>query len=65
MFKCQKCGANSAPKEKATKQVVQYREVRYASRQNANPRMSGESAKDPGGKGYEIVKEITIGPCCV
>lgn len=56
MFKCEKCGSQSASKEKATKQVIEYREKRYAARPEAN---------DPGGKGYEIVKEITIGPCCV
>jgi hypothetical protein len=48
MFKCGKCGRTTVPNEKATRETVETREVKY----------------ECGSKGTEIVKEIVTCQQC-
>jgi hypothetical protein len=52
MFKCGKCGVLTKPGEGATTLVVERRDREY-------PQPDGEITR-----GWEIVKEILVGPCC-
>ena len=78
MFICGLCFIYTRPGEKATRVVVETREVEYPFRKDANSfikceRILGtnkfypgkpEKSDDPGGKGTEIVKEVLACKVC-
>lgn len=53
MFKCQSCGTNSQPKDKQIKIVIETRHKQYYNENGLHTH------------GLEIVKEISVGPCCL
>ena len=55
MYICQNCGEQSAPRQAAHRVVVETREKIYPYR----------SESDPGGKGFETVKELLVCANCV
>ncbi len=67
MFQCHFCGETVPPGTKSRNVVVGKREKIYPSRNNVN-RVPGRRRKnsrdDPGGKGFEIVKEVQACPSC-
>lgn len=56
MFRCQACSKGSKYYERPVMFTVETREKEYPER----PNLYGEDKGDPGGFGYEIVKEIRI-----
>lgn len=54
MFKCQKCGKLSKQHESPVRVVVEKREATYPAR---TYKVNDISIQDPGGVGYEIVRE--------
>lgn len=56
MFTCQACNQNTKPGEKATKIILEMRNRSYF-----NP--YSETRKNS--VGTEIVKEVSVGPCCI
>lgn len=67
MFPCQSCNKTTNPGEKATKVVVETRSVTYPFVPDAI-RFRKEGKKvikhDMGGRGIEIVQELTVCPNC-
>lgn len=64
MFRCQLCGKNSKPYEKAQMFVTETREKEYAQRDGVYSK-EGEKFPDPGGIGREIVSEVKIHLNCL
>ena len=67
MFLCELCGEVVPPKTKAERVIVEKRSRSYPSRKNANKMKRGRKtvfATDPGGMGFEIVKEVLACPNC-
>lgn len=67
MFPCGICLRTTEPGEKATRLVVKTRTVIYPKIFDAHQfRMEGkkEIRDDPGGRGIEIVQEVTACPAC-
>lgn len=80
MYRCEICQRIVPPRTPATRVVLQTRLVQYPARHNANrlpsrklsaararsiPRASHHDPRDdPGGHGYEIVKEARACPDC-
>lgn len=60
MFNCGSCGETTEAKAKSHLVTVETRKKTYPRRQKANKNRSD----DPGGEGYEIAREIRVGPCC-
>ncbi len=58
MFKCEKCGLDSAPGETQTKVVIATRKKEYLAFQRAN------GTHDRGGLGREIVQEVAVHEHC-
>lgn len=59
MFRCHFCGGVSAPSASAHRVVVEQRPRVYAPRYKANYlRGLDEHRDDPGGEGWEIVREV-------
>lgn len=63
MFWCPWCNLNSLPGVKPVKVLLQDRGKEYPVREGANKRY-GVVADDPGGYGWEIVKETFYCPSC-
>ncbi|MEM7135134.1 MAG: hypothetical protein AAF500_01075 [Myxococcota bacterium] len=60
MFRCELCNRVSQPGERQIKVVVERRPAEYPSRskaQRSNASGRGKFRDDPGGAGYEIVRE--------
>jgi hypothetical protein len=53
MFRCDNCGGQQPKSTKSFKAVVERRDVEY---KDANGKVLG--------KGWEIVRELTLGGCC-
>ena len=69
MFRCQICGQVAAPGTRATKVVVVSREKVYEPRGGGEQRGRGRfrgprKPIDQGGKGHEIVRELTACVAC-
>jgi hypothetical protein len=67
MYKCDICKRIMPPKTKAHRIPVEHRSVRYQARKEVNQRHIEHKVKwtdDPGGTGFEIVREITACPEC-
>lgn len=66
MFRCGNCQQVSKLGEAATPVVVESRGKTYPARGRANPPRSPnwDWTDDPGGNGYETVKEIRVCPRC-
>ncbi len=76
MFICGLCFIYTAPREKATRVVTETREKIYPFRKDANVFMKSEfedgrrvkgkeeKSNDPGGTGFEIVKEVLACQTC-
>ena len=68
MYNCEKCNKTSKAGEPAFKLVTETREVNYPFREEANRRDSSVympyGTDDPGGKGVETVKELTVCENC-
>ncbi len=71
MFKCQVCGTTVAAKTPAIRITLELREKIYPSRKHIHPNTSQDSQRstlkarkewrdDPGGWGYEIVREALV-----
>lgn len=54
MFNCQRCGQTSAPGEPEQRVVAQTRAVDYP------PRYDGNKLIDKGGRGLQIVREMSL-----
>ena len=68
MYTCEKCSRVVGPSQPAKKMVVQRREKHYPFRAEAMPHIDRETHRpkhDPGGVGWEIVREATVCPDCV
>lgn len=63
MFKCAKCGL-SVSGMKPVLMTVQTREMTYAPRGTAYQNPDGTYRSDPGGVGYEIVKQVQVHDQC-
>ena len=63
MFKCAKCG-RSIPGMKPVMATVQTRERTYQTRSAAFRNSDGSYRQDPGGVGYEIVKQVQVHAEC-
>jgi len=71
MFRCQHCGAVTPPRVSAETIVVKIRPRVYPFRENVaeiiclrHHRPKLETRDDPGGTGWEIVREIRVCPSC-
>lgn len=67
MFTCGICGKPSEPREKATTVVTESRERVYPYRKDAHSFIAEgkqEIRDDPGGKGWEISREILAHSSC-
>jgi hypothetical protein len=67
MFICEMCKSIVPPSTPATRLVVETRNVTYPFRKDAHIfRRNGRLVKqdDPGGRGLEIVKEVSVCPEC-
>jgi hypothetical protein len=70
MYRCGICGCGSIPGQRAERVVTEIREKVYPKREGVNRTayVNGveqtRSADDPGGKGWEIVKEVLAHPAC-
>jgi hypothetical protein len=76
MFICERCGSTAPAGASCHKVVAVKREVHYPARKGCNrgvPEWNPKknkmeirpgSADDPGGVGWEIVKEIDVCPTC-
>ena len=68
VYKCKKCGAQSAPRVKAQRLPLESRAVSYPFRSRVNYvpwRPPAERwVDDPGGRGRELVKEIVVCEKC-
>jgi hypothetical protein len=72
MYVCQICQKTVLPRTPANRIITETRARHYPRRSNANPvsrkRKSGRTndprKDDPGGVGYEIVREIIVCPVC-
>ena len=68
MFQCELCNRVSQPGERQIKVVVERRPTEYPSRSKAHRSSGGRRSKfpdDPGGAGYEIVKEKIGCAACI
>lgn len=64
MFKCGKCGKGSVHGEKPTKVVTETRERVYPEQGYWDPLFGRDVVTDPGGEGWEIVKEVDMHAAC-
>ena len=67
MYKCEKCQNVVPAKTKAHRVVIETRKKRYPKRERANKIKEDGKVKhidDPGGMGYETVREIIVCPDC-
>jgi len=67
MFKCEKCGRQTRPLEKAHFVTVATQVHTFPRRRDANTFKRGggvEHTDDRGGTGEQIVKELRLGSCC-
>jgi hypothetical protein len=70
MFRCQKCGRITDPKEHATVIVTGKRRKHYPTREYKTRRKDGKDKRrgnkilDRGGKGWEIESEIMVCDTC-
>jgi len=67
VYRCQLCGAVVPANTSAIRQVVETRRREYPFRAKANRfRKDGriKESDDPGGVGYEAVREIVVCPGC-
>ena len=72
MFRCQLCGGVVPPRTRATRVVVCRRPKPYPFRSQANViyrpdrdgKMRPHTTDDPGGVGWEIVREVLACPTC-
>jgi hypothetical protein len=65
MFRCGICDAVQPPGTVETPVVLETRPKEYKFRAKANWVPSKDTFRDdPGGKGWEIAKEVKAGPCC-
>lgn len=62
---CEKCGSLRPEKESPEKEVFERRAKRYPFRAKAQAGKNGERKDDPGGEGWEIVREGNVCPPCV
>ena len=60
MYICGKCEKVSAERQTPTRVVVERREKVYPYRAKANKLPGGIFKDDPGGKGWEIVREVLM-----
>ena len=68
MFRCELCDRVSLPGERQIKVVVERRPTEYPSRGKAQRSRAGRRDKfrdDPGGAGYEIVREKIACAACI
>lgn len=67
VYRCQLCGGVVPPNTPAIRQVAETRQRKYPFRAKANRfRKDGriKESDDPGGVGYETVREIVVCPGC-
>lgn len=67
MYRCQLCGGVVPANTPAIRQVVETRKRKYPLREKANRFRKDRRIKqsdDPGGIGYEAVREIVVCPGC-
>ena len=67
MFRCQQCQSCVGPNVKSVRVVVQARAVSYPARPEVNRVKRRGRVKwldDPGGRGTEAVRELTLCPRC-
>jgi hypothetical protein len=65
MFICHSCGMSSQPCRRAHHVVLETRPKQYGYRVSANRSVGGEKPKDdPGGVGYETVREVLMCSAC-
>lgn len=67
MYRCDRCGEVSPPRTPSLRKVVVTRAKSYPFRSKVNrTRIKGKVrlCDDPGGRGREIVREITVCPDC-
>lgn len=67
MFRCHFCAACAPAKTKAVRVPIQTRARTYPRRPEAHPYVQNGKLKhrdDPGGVGYEIVREVLACPAC-
>lgn len=63
MFRCEVCGRGSQLGESSYKRVLERREKVYPMRSSVNPardQFGRYRTDDPGGSGWEIVREVTV-----
>lgn len=72
MFRCQVCGGVTPPGTRAARVVVSRRPKPYPYRSQANlvyrpdrrGKMKPQRTDDPGGAGWEVVREVLACPKC-
>jgi rubredoxin len=67
LFQCQVCGVVVTPNTPAHQKVVETRRREYPFRKEANLFIKDSRPKktdDPGGIGFEIVREVVVCPGC-
>jgi hypothetical protein len=67
MYRCQICAKVMPPRTKAYRISVETRHRRYPKREKVNRVAKDHKVRlvdDPGGEGYEIVREVTACPDC-
>lgn len=67
MFRCHFCAISAPAQVKAARVLVEIRPRIYAPRSKAHPFTCDGKLKhndDPGGAGYEIVREVLACPAC-
>jgi rubredoxin len=67
LYRCHLCGAVVPPNTPAHRKVVETRRREYPFRKDANLFIKDGRPKktdDPGGVGFEIVREVVVCPSC-
>lgn len=64
MFKCESCKKFSKPGDKATKVIVEERQMVYPPRYKEDE-FGRQAIIDKGGEGFETIREVTVCPACV
>lgn len=67
MYRCQVCDGVAPTNTSAIRQVVETRRRKYPFREKVNQFLKDgrkKTSDDPGGVGFEIVREILVCPAC-